>query len=139
MIIKELFKQFLKEQKATLSMNTYKKYKEIIELFEHSLDGYAWNNLDDDKAYDEAQKRNKTFMDIYDHTFIWENVGEFLDYFIPRKVNWGDEFVLKTCPRVIKKLLKYMVYKQLLNKTTEEINMECENQTWEESLEELHF
>ncbi len=139
MLIKEVFAEFLKEHKERVSSKTYKEYKSIIELFEDSLDGYAWNNLDNQKAYDKAKEKDLTFMDLYDHTFIWENVGEFLDYFIPRKVNWGDEFVLKTCPRVIRNLLKWMRDKQLLDKTNEEIKEACENQTWDDSLKELGF
>ena len=139
MLIKQVFTEFLKDQKERVSLKTYQQYKTIIELFEDSLDGYAWNTLDDRKAYEKAQKKNLTFMDLYDHTYIWENVGEFLDYFIPRKVNWGDEFVLKTCPRVIRKLLKWMRNKDLLKKTDEEINRRCENQTWKDSLKEMGY
>ena len=107
MLIKEVFKEFLQEQKKRLSIKSYKEYETIIELFEDCLDGYAWNSLDDsDKAYEISRKKKLTFAEIYTHNEIWDNVPEFLDYFIPRKVNWGDEFVLKTCPRVIKKLLK---------------------------------
>jgi hypothetical protein len=137
MLIKKVFAVFLKEQKARVSPKTYGDYTTVIGLFEDSLDGYAWNGLDDDKAYEKAQKKKLMFMDIYDHTFIWDNVGEFLDYFIPRKANWSDEFVLKTCPRVIRKLLKWMRDKDLLNKTDEEINIQCENQTWQDSLKEM--
>ncbi|MEK6816626.1 MAG: hypothetical protein AABY09_03360, partial [Nanoarchaeota archaeon] len=89
MLIKEVFAGFLKEQKGNVSLKTYKEYETVIRLFEHSLDSYAWNTLDDDKAYEEAQLKKLAFMDIYDHTYIWDNVGEFLDYFIPIKVNWG--------------------------------------------------
>lgn len=139
MLIKEVFAEFLKDQKERTSLKTYQQYKTVIELFEDSLDGYAWNNLDDRKAYAKAQEKNLTFMDLYDHTYIWENVVEFLDYFIPRKVNWGDEFVLKTCPRIIRKLLKWMRNKDLLKKTDEEINRRCENQTWKDSLAEMGY
>lgn len=139
MLIKDLFNEFLNEQKQNLSKKTYRDYETIIELFEDSLNGYAWNYIEDDEAYDKAEKKNLTFIDIYEHTHIWNNVGEFLDYFIPKKVNWGDEFVLKTCPRVIRKLLKWMRDKKLLDKTNEEIDLQCENQTWEESLKELGF
>ena len=38
------------------------------------------------KDKDKAQKQRKSFIDLYDHTHIEENVGEFLDYFVPRKV-----------------------------------------------------
>jgi hypothetical protein len=47
------------------------------------------------------QRSRKKVIDLYDHTHIEDNVGEFLDYFVPRKVMSGDEFILKTCPRVI--------------------------------------
>lgn len=138
MLIKKVFEEFLKEQRDKLGSKTYRDYKCIIELFEDPLNGYAWNSLDD-KAYEEADKKGLTFIDVYDHSYIFDNVGEFLDYFIPRKVNWGDEFVLKTCPGVIRKLLKWMRDKKLLDKTNEEINDACENQTWEDSLEEIGF
>ncbi len=139
MLIKEVFAEFLKEQEERVSSKTYNEYKSIIELFEDSLDGYAWNNLDDEQAYEKAQEKELTFMDIYDHTYIWENIGEFLNYFIPRKVNWGDEFVLKTCPRVVRSLLKWMRDRTLLDKTNEEIKEACENQTWADSLKEMGF
>jgi hypothetical protein len=59
----------------------------VIELFEHQLDGYGWNGVEEgDKAYEKAQEEGKTFAELYDHTHIEGNVGEFLDYFVPRKV-----------------------------------------------------
>ena len=110
MLIKEVFDQFLSEQKSKLAPKTYRDYESVIDLFENQLDGYAWNGIDDgEKAYDEAKKQKKSFIDLYDHTHIEDNVGEFLDYFVPRKVMSGDEFILKTCPRVIRKLLKWIL------------------------------
>ncbi len=97
MLIKEVFDQFLSEQKSKLAPKTYRDYESVIDLFENQLDGYAWNGIDDgEKAYDEAKKQKKSFIDLYDHTHIEDNVGEFLDYFVPRKVMSGDEFILKT-------------------------------------------
>ena len=96
MLIKEVFAEFLKEQKERLSPKTYKEYTSIIELFEDSLDGYAWNNLDDNKAYDKAQEKKLAFMDIYDHTYLWDNVGEFLDYFIHPLI-CGKSFIGLQC------------------------------------------
>lgn len=140
MLIKDVFAGFLKEQKGKVSLRAYKEYKDVIEFFEDSLDGYAWNTLDDsDKAYKDAQLKKLTFKDIYDHTYIWDNVGEFLDYFIPKKVRWGDTFVLKTCPKVVRALLKWMRDNKLLDKSDEEIMEACENQTWEDSLKEMGF
>jgi len=109
MFIKEVFEQFLSEQKSKLALKTCRDYASVIELFEHQLDGYAWNNIaDGDKAYDGAKKKGESFIDLYDHTHIEENVGEFLTYFVPRKVMAGNEFILKTCPRVMRKLLTWM-------------------------------
>lgn len=103
MLIKDVFEEFLLEQESRLSPKTYRGYESVIGLFEHQLDGYAWNDLSDgSKAYEEAKKQNKSFIDLYDHTHIEGNVREFLDYFVPRKVMAGNEFILKTCPRVIR-------------------------------------
>jgi UDP-glucose 4-epimerase len=140
MLINKVFEQFLSEQKSKLAPKTYRDYEYVMNLFEHQLDGYAWNNLDDgDKAYDKAQKKGKSFIDIYDHTHIEDNVGEFLDYFVPRKVMAGDEFILKTCPRVIRKLLKWMRDKKLVDLTNDDIKEMCENQLWEDSLRDMGF
>ena len=140
MLIKEVFDQFLSEQKSKLAPKTYRDYESVIDLFENQLDGYAWNGIDDgEKAYDEAKKQKKSFIDLYDHTHIEDNVGEFLDYFVPRKVMSGDEFILKTCPRVIRKLLKWMRDKKLVDLTNDDIKAMCENQLWEDTMRETGF
>ncbi len=140
MFIKEVFDQFLAGQKSKLAAKTYRDYKSVIELFGHQLDGYAWNSIDDgDKAYDKAQKQEKSFIDLYGHDHIEDNVGEFLDYFVPRKVMAGDDFTLKTCPRVMRQLLKWMREKKLVNLTNAEIKEMCENQSWEDTMKDIGF
>ena len=140
MLIKEVFDQFLSEQKSKLAPKTYRDYESVIDLFKNQLNGYAWNGIDDgEKAYDEAKKQKKSFIDLYDHTHIEDNVGEFLDYFVPRKVMSGDEFILKTCPRVIRKLLKWMRDKKLVDLTNDDIKAMCENQLWEDTMREMGF
>jgi hypothetical protein len=55
MLIKEVFDQFLSEQKSKLAPKTYRDYESVIDLFDNQLDGYAWNGIDDgEKAYDEG-------------------------------------------------------------------------------------
>ncbi len=140
MFIKEVFEQFLSEQKSNLAPKTYRDYASVIELFEHQLDGYAWNTINNrDKAYDAAQKQGKSFIDLYDHNHIEDNVGEFLDYFAPRKVMARDEFILKTCPRVIRKLLKWMRKKKLVDLTNDDIKELCENQLWEDTMRDMGY
>src|SRR5713101_8690571 len=97
MLIKEVFEQFLSEQQSKLAPKTYRDYASVIELFEHQLEGYAWNNLaNGQKAYETAKKKGKSLIDLYDHTHIAENVREISDHFVPRKVMAGNEFILKT-------------------------------------------
>src|SRR4030095_154152 len=92
MLINDVFEEFLSEQESKLAPKTYRGYASVIELFGHQLDGYAWNNLaDGSKAYEEAEKREKRLISLYDHTHIESNVREFLDYFVPRKVMAGNE------------------------------------------------
>src|SRR6478672_2269650 len=99
MLIKEVFEQFLSEQQSKLAPKTYRDYASVIELFEHKLEGYAWNNLaHGQQASETAQKKSKSFLELYDHTHTAENVREFLDYFVPRKFMAGNDFILKTCP-----------------------------------------
>src|SRR6266508_2016804 len=102
MFIKEVFGQFLSEQKSKLAPKTYRDYASV--------------------------------MDLYDHMHSEENVGEFLDYFVSRKVMAGDDFILKTCPRVMRKLLKWMREKHLVDLTNEDIQAMCENQLWEDTM-----
>jgi len=74
MFIKDVFEEFLSEQESKLAPKTYRGYASVIELFGHQLDGYAWNNLaDGSKAYEEAKKQEKSFIDLYDHTHIESN------------------------------------------------------------------
>ena len=127
MLIRDVFNEFLHFEEINLSPKTYRESKNVIELFAHCLQNYAWNSLDNgDKAYDKTIAKNLTFADVYEHTYILNNVGEFLNYFVPRKVMAGDNFVLKTCPRVIKKLLTWMKNNNLLDIKSDEIKYKCE-------------
>src|SRR5215831_10748228 len=120
MVIKEVFEQFLAAQQSQLAPKTYRDYASVIELFAHQLEGYAWNNLPHgQKAYETAQKKGQSFIDLYDHTHITDN-----------------EFILKTCPRVIRKLLRWMREKKLVAFTNEEMKDMCENQLWEDTVRE---
>jgi hypothetical protein len=63
MLIKEVFDQFLSEQKSKLAPKTYRDYESVIDLFENQLDDYARNGIDDgEKAYDEARKQKKVLL-----------------------------------------------------------------------------
>ena len=122
----------------TILSKAYTRFVLFYEKF--GLEGYGWNNLPQGtKAYEAAKKKGRSFIDLYDHTHIESNVREFLDYFVPRKVMAGNEFILKTCPRVIRKLLRWMREKQLVELTNDEIKDMCENQLWEDTVRDLGF
>ena len=138
MFIKDVFEQFLSAQQSKLAPKTYRDDASVIELFAHQLDGYAWKNIPDGTpAYNAAQKKGRSFIDLYDHTHIESHVREFLDYFVPRKVMAGNEFILKTCPRVIRKFLRWMREKKLVDCTNDEIQAMCENQLWEDTVRDM--
>ena len=140
MVLKDVFEQFLAEQQAQLAPKTYREYASVMDLFAHQLEGYGWNNIPQGtKAYEAAKKKDRSFIELYNHTHIESNVREFLDYFVPRKVMAGNEFILKTCPRVIRKLLRWMREKQLVELTNDEIKDMCENQLWEDTVRDLGF
>jgi UDP-glucose 4-epimerase len=138
MLMKDVFEQFLSEQRSKLAPKTYRDYASVMDLFAHQLDGYGWNNLaHGQQAYETTKQKGKSFIDLYDHTHIEANVREFLDYFVPRKVMAGNEFILKTCPRVIRKLLRWMREKKLVDVTNDEIKDMCENQLWEDTVRDM--
>ena len=140
MVIKDVVPQCLSEQRSKLASKTYRDYESVIDLFEKQLDGYAWNHIaDGTKAYDAAKKKGRSFIDLYDHTHIEENVREFLDYFVPRKVMAGNEFILKTCPRVMRKLLRWMREKKLVDFTNDEMKGMYENQLWEDTVRDMEL
>ena len=80
-----VLQEFLAEQQGRLKPRTFRHYEDVIELFEHSMNGYAYNSLDEeegalfDKLYDEG---GIEFCDIFGPEKILENVDEFLGYFI---------------------------------------------------------
>ena len=88
-------------------------------------------------TYEAAKKNGSRFIDLYDHTHIERNVREFLAYFVPRKVMAGNAFILKTCPRVIRRLLRWMREKKLVDLTNEDIQGMCENQFWEDTVRDM--
>lgn len=123
---------------SQLAPKTSRDYASVIEWFEYQLEGSVWNHLPHgQQAYETAQKKGQRFIELYDHTHIADNVREFLEYFVPRKVLAGNEFILKTCPRVIRKLLRWMRAKQLVEFAKDEIKDMCANQLWEDTVRDM--
>ena len=114
--IKAVLAEFLADQRDRLKPKTLNQYESIIELFQASMDGYAYLYLDEDdealfdNLYNAAGPEHREFCEIFGSEKIPENVDEFLDYFMPRKVMCGKD-LLRSAGTVTKKLGKWLADK----------------------------
>jgi hypothetical protein len=103
--------QFLAEQRERLSPRTFRNYAEVVELLRHSLDGYAYSSLDDEERarWEEAFEADeeRAFCRLFGPEKIPEHLGEFLGYFMVRKVIAGQE-LLKAAGTVTGKLVRWL-------------------------------
>ena len=105
--------EFLEEQRKRLKPSTMRKYENIIKLFQSCLNNYAYQSLDKqeealfDRFYNAQGDEHREFCQIFGPEKIPGNVGEFLDYFMVRKVMCGKE-LMQAAGTVIKKLGKWL-------------------------------
>lgn len=110
--INEALDAFLAEQEERLAASTYRRYAEVIELLRHSLDGYAHQALSKrerafwEERYDRDEDAG-SFCNTFGPEKIPENLGEFLGYFMVRKVSAGKDF-LRSTGTVIRKLAGWL-------------------------------
>ena len=116
--IKHVFDEFLEEQQVRLKPRTYGGYEDAIYLFEQCLNSYAYQCLDDkdSKLFDTLyNEKNKEFCELFWPDKIESSeIGEFLDYFMIRKV-MGSKELMKTVGRVMRKFVKWMNEKGYMN------------------------
>lgn len=108
--IKEVFDEFLNEQKARLKPRTYRGYEEAISLFEDCLDGYGHNYLSQKEAdyFDKLYDEGKEFCEVFGPDKITDSeIADFLDDFMVRKVV-GSSTLMETVSRVIRTFVKWM-------------------------------
>jgi len=111
--IEEVLNSFLEDRRKRLKPATMRKYEDIIDLFQDSMDGYAYQYLDKreaalfDNLYNAQGDAHREFCQIFGPEKIPVNVGEFLRYFMPHKVICGKE-LLKAAGTVTKKLGKWL-------------------------------
>lgn len=96
--INEVFAEFLAAEKQRLAARTYRRYEEVIDLFRHSLDGYAYESLPTpERAFWEERWQADEEAGSYCNTFGPEKIpgelGSFLGYFMIRKVMGGAELM----------------------------------------------
>ena len=118
--IDDVLGEFLAEQRERLSARTFRNYDEVVELLRHSLDGYAYNSLDDDerRRWEQAFESGDegAFCRLFGPEKIPEHLGEFLGYFMVRKVIAGQE-LLKASGTVTGKLVTWLAARGYIDPT----------------------
>ena len=107
---------YLTDEEARLAAKTYGLYADVIDLLQHSLDGYAPNSLDKndyklwEALFNAEGDEHREFCEIFGPEHILPNIEEFLNYFMVSKVMAGQE-LLRASGTVTKKLAKWLAEK----------------------------
>lgn len=114
--IAEVLERFLAEQRPRLAAKTFTRYEYVIELFEHSLNGSAYQSLGKtesalfDRLFNAGGAEHREFCEIFGPEQILPNLGEFLGYFMVRKVIAGKD-TLRAAGTVTKRLARWLAQK----------------------------
>ena len=114
--IEQALEEFLAVQQKKQQPKTASGYRDVAQLFKDCMNGYAYQSLSKaetalfDKYYNAKGKEHKEFCQLFGPDKIAENTGEFLGYFLIRKVMAGGDFK-RLAGTVIKKLSKWLVEK----------------------------
>ena len=103
--IDQLFQEFLADQEARLSPNTYRRYDDIVDLFGCYLERY-WPSHDEDE-YSRITDSGGTYCGAFGAEEIVGGLSEFLGYFMPHKVRASKE-TMKAAGTVTRKLVKWL-------------------------------
>lgn len=119
--IDEVLLRFLAEQRERLSARTFRRYEEVVALLRDCLDGYAHQSLNDEerRRWEAEFETNEdgAFCRLFGPEKIAENLGEFLDYFMVRKVIAGQE-LLKAAGTVTGKLVGWLDERGYIDETS---------------------
>jgi hypothetical protein len=103
--------EFLAAQRERLAASTYARYEDIVDLLRHGLNGYGYQSLTgaEEQAWQEAfdAGEEEAFTRLCGPERIVENYGEFLDYFMVRKVAASKQ-QLKDAGTVTKRLARWL-------------------------------
>ncbi len=109
--IDEVFSKFLKDQKKRLQPKTYRNYAEVIELFQHCLNGYGPQDLTgsaESALYEKLYyHKGMEFCSIFGTDKILAGLATFLNFFMIRKVMASETF-LRTAGTVVNRLVKWL-------------------------------
>lgn len=109
--IDEVLAGFLAAQRERLAASTYARYEDIVDLLRHCLNGYGYQSLTgaEAQAWQEAFDAGdeEAFTRLCGPERIVENYGEFLGYFMVRKVAASKQ-QLKDAGTVTKRLARWL-------------------------------
>ena len=111
--IEEVLTRFLAEQRVRLKHTTFRRYEDVVELLTHYLDGYGHQYLDRDESdlfdrlYNAEGEAHREFCQVFGPDKILDDTGEFLNYFMVRKV-FAGKGLLKATGTVMKKLARWL-------------------------------
>ena len=114
--IKVVLAEFIADQRKRLKPKTLRRYESIVQLLEASMDGYAYQYLDENETalwdvhFNAEGRDHREFCEIFGPEKIPENVGEFLGYFMPHKVMCGKD-LLRAAGTVTRKLGRWLAEK----------------------------
>ncbi len=109
--IDEVLEGFLAAQRERLAASTYARYEDIVDLLRHCLNGYGYQSLTGAEAqawqaaFDAGDE--EAFTRVCGPERIVENYGEFLGYFMIRKVAASKQ-QLKDAGTVTKRLARWL-------------------------------
>ena len=118
--IETVLNEFLDDQQKRLKPGALRKYVDVIGLFEDCLNGYAYEGLNKqentlfERLYNADGDSQREFCQIFGPEKIPENVSEFLNYFMIRKVMCGKE-LKQAAGTVMKKLAKWLREKSYIS------------------------
>ena len=114
--IEEVLTLFLKDQQKRLKPRTFNRYEEVIDLLRHCLNGHGYHDLDNSSEVALYEKlyfqKNLEFCFIFGPEKIVASLGNFLNYFMIRKV-MASEALLQAAGIVTQKTGKVARGKRL--------------------------
>lgn len=108
--IDELLTTFLAGERDRLAPRTYGRYEDIVGLLGSFLNNYGHQDLDDaERARFEAvyETDEEAFVHLFGADKLVAGLGEFLGYFMVRKVMAGED-LLRAAGTVTKRLAKWL-------------------------------
>ena len=111
--IANVLERFLEDQKARLSSSTFSQYRSIVQLLQHSINSYGPNRLDPadtklwERHFNAKGEAHREFCEIFGPEHILPSVGEFLSWFMVRKIMAGKD-MMRAAGTVTKKLARWL-------------------------------